>query len=230
MSVITARSINMGALEKPLVRCTVSSKFDIARLERAARADPANLPSILVGIVNGKCYPMGRLDVLTACQAAGVREIRANVKDYDSKLDLMADQIKEVSAAEYIDPLHIRDVINEFGRCGVKADDMLEMVGLAGTSIAKIATSGITNEALEVLDDFMNTELSEKLPAVYLVVPTHIILKISRLDQEMQTIIATRVTRLTFPQTEMNFTWPTPLAMAFEIRNTPKPERQSTRP
>ena len=182
MSVITSRSVNMGALEKPLVRCTVSSKFDIARLERAVRADPASLPSIQVGIVNGKCYPMGKLDVLAACQAAGAREIRADVKDYDSKLDLMTDQIKEVSAAEYIDPLHTRDAINEFGRCGIKADDMLEMAGIVGTSIAKIAMSGITNEALQVLDDFMNTELSEKLPAACLVVPTHILLKIARLE------------------------------------------------
>lgn len=227
MSETRVQTIKIGDLQEPLLHSTVSSRYDISRLVKAARANPANLPGILVGTVGEKCYPMGRLDVLAACQAAGIQGVKANIRDYDSKLDLMTDQVREISVGEYIDPLRIRQVIDAFGRYGLNADDMLDMTNLAETQAARVALSFVTDDVLKALSDFVNNELSDKLPAASLVVPAHIILKIAKMESEMQAIIAKRVTELTIPQRDMNFAWPPPLSIAYEIRNMPKPERKS---
>lgn len=224
MSVQTVKILN---LEGPLLHGTVSSRYDIARLEKIARTDPSNLPNVLVGTVGKKHYPMGRFDVLAACRAAKMQDVKADVRDYDSELDLMTEQVREISSGEYMDPLRIRHVIGAFEKHGLEADDVLDAVNLAETPAARIAMSLITDDVLKALSDFVSNELSDKLPAASLVVPAHIILRIAKMDPEMQSVVARRVTELTIPQQDMNFAWPPPLSVAYEIRNMPKPEKKS---
>ena len=224
---MSVQTVRIGDLEEPLLCSTVSSKYDMARLERIARADPSNLPSVPVGTVDGRHYPMGRLDVLAACRAAEIQDVKADIRDYDSDLDLMTEQMREISVGEYMDPLRVRHVIDAFEKRGLKADDVLDAVNLAETPAARIAMSLITDDVLKVLSDFVNNELSENLPAANLVVPAYIILRIAKLDPEMQSMVAKRVTELTIPQRDMNFAWPPPLSVAYEIRNMPRPEKDS---
>ncbi len=225
MSESGVRTVSIKNIEEPLIRGTVASRHDVARLEKAARADPANLPEIRAGIVGGKCYPMGGLDVLAACRAAGITEVRADVREYASKLDLMTEQMRGVSVGEYVDPLRIRSVVGEFGRHGIPAGSALERINLAGTPLARVAASGMTDEAMDMLAGFVDTTLSGMLPAGCLVVPPHILLRISRMEPERQADMAKRIIELTVPEPEMNFAWPTPDLLAYEIRNMGKPRR-----
>ena len=221
------QTMGIDELEEPLVRCTAGSRHDVLRLEKAARSDPANLPPVRVGVVDGRCYPMGGLDILEACNLASVHEIRMDARRYESKLDLMIDQIKGVSAGEHIDPLRIRGIIDELGALGMSADEAIQGINLQGTSLEKVVKCDITDEALGVFAEFIETKLSGKLRAELLVVPTHILLRIARLDPVAQTDMAERITEITIPESEMNFAWPAPDAIVYLIRNTPKPEVQA---
>ena len=218
------QTMGISKLEKPLARCTVSSKYDIARLEKVARLDPADLPTIRIGVIDGRNYPMSGLDILEACKLAAVHEIRVETRQYETKSDLIIDQIKEISVGEHIDPLRIRGIVDDLGRYGISVDDALKKTNLQDTALSKIAKSDITDEALDMFAKFIEDELSDKLTARILVMPTHIPLRIGRLEPALQTEIARMLIEITPPGSGMNFTWPASDAVVHRIKNTPKPE------
>lgn len=204
------------------MRGIVSSKFDITRLEKTAMESPDDLPAIHVGAVGGRYYPMGNLDMLEACRNASLHEIRVRITQYESKKDLIIDQMKDISTSDHIDPLQIREIIDELGRMGVDATDALKKINQDDTPIGRVATCDITDESLDMFKNFIDSSLSDRLPAVSLVIPTYILLRTARLDSLTQPEIARNIIERTVPGNALNFSWPTHLLVEHVIKNTPK--------
>ena len=211
-------------LEKPLVRGTVSTAYNITRLENTARQDPDNLPTIAVGVLDGRYYPMSGLDVVEACRNAAVRKINARVQHYESKRDIIINHMKEMSGGDCIDPLRIRSVIDELGILGLSVDDALKKINQKGTDLEKLVKSNISDEVLDMFTKFIDGELSDKLPPETVPVLAPIVNRIAILDTLMQTVIAKEVIAATIPRPTTTFTWPSPAEVMYIIENTPKPE------
>ena len=216
--------IDISKLEKPLARGTVSTRYNIARLEKVARSDPDNLPTIDVGVVDGRYYPTSGLDVLEACRNASLREIDVRIRQYESKMDAIISHMKEMSGGDCIDPLRIRGVITELGIMGLGVDEALEKINQKDTILGLLVKSNLTDDVLDIFAKFIDVELSDKLPPEIAAVSAPVLYKIGQLEPSYQSVIAQEVITNTLPRPPTTFTWPPPGSVIYMIENTPKPE------
>ena len=179
----TIKCLDITMIEKPLARGAVSTAHNIAHLENTARSNPDNLPTIDVGIVNGKYYPISGFDVLQACKNALIRKINVRIKEYDTKADIIISHMKEMSGGDCIDPLRIRGVVDELGMFGISVEDALEKINQKGTILGQIVTSKIADEVLNMFAKFIDEKLTDKLQPEAAMVPSPIILKLATLGR-----------------------------------------------
>jgi len=210
--------IKLSALSEIPKSATITSKLDVSRFEKIAHISTKELPSIRVGKIGSKMYPISQLYVIQACKNAGVTEIQAFIEEYETKYDLLAAHVRLHSADEPINPLAIRSIVNEMGIQNLDSATALKELFLVDAAYAKIMTSSIMENAINELQKFVDG-MSLKLSARNLVCPIYIILQIGKMAENLQLKGVEAIKGVTLLEADYRFIWPTPNQVEMVLSN-----------
>ena len=202
------------------VNCAITTNSSIEKYAEIARTTPELLPTVKIGISDGRMYAINHHNVILGCKRAGpshITEINATIKNYSGSPEILIAHFTEINQNELVNPVSLYDTIDYLQeKLQLERKETLEKLRINDTPYEKMILSNYNNcisaKSIESLQHIVNN-LSERknLLASQISIPLYILNKISKIQQEedqLRLIAEIKINLETIP--DGKFAWLTP--------------------
>ena len=207
------QAISLNLIEEPILDYVVVSQLDVDRMIKAG----GPLPIVTLAQVDEKLYPIGGFAALEVAKQRLDNTVQCIVCGYDTVQEAVRAGLIQCSVIESINPLKAPEIMKFFG--GDIAEN-IKTINMGGMQLEKMLNAHIIPEIYDKLTAVV-AQLSSRLSAQTLTVPTQFLIAFSRANQKKQLAVWDRVYDLIdFKCSESQFTWPNTNQILLVIRQT----------